>query len=65
MTPPPAEIIVNPKDVAVGLSSEPSGSAPIARGKHVLLLLLIRADRGTATAATSGEKLVEGPRLSR
>lgn len=26
MTPPPAEIIVNPKDVAVGLSSEPSGS---------------------------------------
>ena len=31
----------------------------------MLLLLLIRAARGTATAATSGEKLVEGPRLSR
>ena len=62
MTPPPAEIIVNPKDVAVGIEQR---AERIARGKHVLLLLLIRADRGTATAATSGEKLFEGPRLSR
>tara|TARA_B100000482_G_scaffold26735_2_gene17255 strand:- start:1451 stop:1645 length:195 start_codon:yes stop_codon:yes gene_type:complete len=52
-----------------GNHSEPKGcggrieqrAERIARGKHVLLLLLIRADRGTATAATSGEKLVEGP----
>lgn len=62
MTPPPAEIIVNPKDVAVGLSSEPSGSPEESTCCFCCSSAPIEAP---PPAATSGEKLVEGARLSR
>ena len=53
MTPPPPEIIVNPKDVEVGLRREQSSSPP---EDSTCCLLLIRTDRGAGAGAGAAEE---------